>query len=176
MHVSPAKHSYTSVTDGRTDRQTDGRRTKWSLCVAMLRRRHKNWNLYIFLQLFRRLLRHAGIRRTYSRLKPRRPHGRNAPWKLLVIRWRSSSVEKSWNRWKVWSVWSHYNWFRVRMSCNIHERKRIQFLLNKISVSTIKLPEWRFKAFHEVSLFEWLTGKSPDPQNKTFIRETSPGV
>ena len=32
MHVSPAKHSYASVTDGqtdgRTDRQTDGRRTK----------------------------------------------------------------------------------------------------------------------------------------------------
>ena len=25
MHVSPAKHSYASVTDGRTDRQTDGR-------------------------------------------------------------------------------------------------------------------------------------------------------
>ena len=46
MHVSPAKHSYGSVTDGRTDRQTDRqtdrRRTKWSLCVAMLRRRHKN--------------------------------------------------------------------------------------------------------------------------------------
>ena len=39
MHVSPAKHSYGSVTDGRTDR----RRKKWSLCVAMLRSRHKNW-------------------------------------------------------------------------------------------------------------------------------------
>ena len=33
MHVSPAKHSYGSVTDRRTDR----RPTKWSLCVAMLR-------------------------------------------------------------------------------------------------------------------------------------------
>ena len=43
MHVSPAKHSFgkcdrQSVTDGRTDRQTDGR----SLCVAMLRRRHND--------------------------------------------------------------------------------------------------------------------------------------
>ena len=28
MHVSPAKHSYASVTDRRTDSQTDGRRTK----------------------------------------------------------------------------------------------------------------------------------------------------
>ena len=28
-------------TDGRTDGRTDRRRTKWSLCVAMLRRRHK---------------------------------------------------------------------------------------------------------------------------------------
>ena len=27
-------------------------------------------------------------------------------------------------------------------------------LLNKIPVSTIKIPEWRFQAFHEVSLFE----------------------
>ena len=27
MHVSRAKHSYASVTDGRTDRQTDGRTT-----------------------------------------------------------------------------------------------------------------------------------------------------
>ena len=27
MHVSPVKHSYASVTDGRTDRQTDRRRT-----------------------------------------------------------------------------------------------------------------------------------------------------
>ena len=25
MHVSPAKHSYASVTDGQTDRRTDGR-------------------------------------------------------------------------------------------------------------------------------------------------------
>ena len=46
MHVSPAKHSYgmrdyqESVTTGQTDRRTDRRRTKWSLCAAMLRRRH----------------------------------------------------------------------------------------------------------------------------------------
>ena len=41
MHVSPAKHS-----SGKCDRkvwQTDRRRTKWSLYVAMLCRRHKNW-------------------------------------------------------------------------------------------------------------------------------------
>ena len=34
-------------TYGQTDRRTDRRRTKWSLCAAMLRRRHKNaveWN------------------------------------------------------------------------------------------------------------------------------------
>ena len=31
-----------SVTDGQTDGRTDRWRTKWSLCVAMLRRRHKN--------------------------------------------------------------------------------------------------------------------------------------
>ena len=51
MHVSHAKHSYAWLprkcdyrTDTRTDRQTDGRtdrcRTTWSLCAAMLRRRH----------------------------------------------------------------------------------------------------------------------------------------
>ena len=49
MQVSPAKHSYASVTDGQTDRRTDGRRTKWSLCVAMLRRRHnKNCTYRVF--------------------------------------------------------------------------------------------------------------------------------
>ena len=53
MHVSPAKHSYVWLprkrdyrtdrhTHGQTDGQTDRRRTKWSLCAAMLRRRHKN--------------------------------------------------------------------------------------------------------------------------------------
>ena len=31
-----------SMTDGQTDRQTDGRRTKWSLSGALLRWRHKN--------------------------------------------------------------------------------------------------------------------------------------
>ena len=56
MHVSPAKHSFGKCdrrTDRRTDwrtarridRQTDRRRTKWSLCVAMHRRRHKNGHL-----------------------------------------------------------------------------------------------------------------------------------
>ena len=48
--------------------------------------------------------------------------------------------------------------------------------MNKIPVSTIKLPEWRFQAFQKVSLFEYLTGKSPGPHNKTFIRGASPGV
>ena len=37
-----ASQATQSVTDRRTDRQTDRRRTKWSLCVAMLRRRHNN--------------------------------------------------------------------------------------------------------------------------------------
>ena len=59
MHVSPAKHSYVWLPrkcDYRTDRhthgQTDRRRTKWSLCAAMLRRRHKNavcrtWEMHL---------------------------------------------------------------------------------------------------------------------------------
>ena len=37
-----ALESMTEKCDRRTDRQTDRRRTKWSLCAAMLRRRHKN--------------------------------------------------------------------------------------------------------------------------------------
>ena len=46
MHVSPAKHSYASVTDGRTNRQTDrqtddGQSDPYlSPAIAMLRRRH----------------------------------------------------------------------------------------------------------------------------------------
>ena len=45
MHVSPAKQqcvtTVSSVTTRQTRLQTDRRRTKWSLCAAMLRRRHK---------------------------------------------------------------------------------------------------------------------------------------
>ena len=58
MHVSPAKHSYAWLprkcdyrtdthTDRQTDWQTDRRRTKWSLCAAMLRRRHKNQGVLV---------------------------------------------------------------------------------------------------------------------------------
>ena len=45
MHVSPAKHSYVWLPrkcDYRTDSQTDRRQTRWFLCAAMLRMRHKN--------------------------------------------------------------------------------------------------------------------------------------
>ena len=47
MHVSPAKNSFRKcdVTDG----QTDGRQTKWSLCVPMLCRRHKKSQCTNFL-------------------------------------------------------------------------------------------------------------------------------
>ena len=52
MHVSPAKHSYAWLprkcdnrtdTHTNTDGRTDRRKTKWSLCAAMLRRRHNKW-------------------------------------------------------------------------------------------------------------------------------------
>ena len=45
MRVSPAKHSFGKCdrqTDRQTDRRADRQRTKWSLCVAMLCRWHKN--------------------------------------------------------------------------------------------------------------------------------------
>ena len=52
MHVSPAKHTVAmreyhqeSVTTGQTDGQTDRPRTEWSLCAAMLRRRHNDLNI-----------------------------------------------------------------------------------------------------------------------------------
>ena len=39
-----AKRDYQeSVTTGKTHRRTDRCRTKWSLCAAMLRRRHNKW-------------------------------------------------------------------------------------------------------------------------------------
>ena len=37
------KCDYQSVNTGQTDGRTDRRRTKWSLCVVMLRRGHKNY-------------------------------------------------------------------------------------------------------------------------------------
>ena len=44
MHVSSAKHSYVwprkAWLPRKCDYQTDSSRTKWSLCAAMLRRRH----------------------------------------------------------------------------------------------------------------------------------------
>ena len=43
-------------------------------------------------------------------------------------------------------------------------------------VSTIKLPQWRFQAFLDVSLFEKLIWKSCRPQDKTPIRGASPGI
>ena len=43
MHVSPATHSYMYAWLPRKwNYRTDRRRTKWSLCAAMLFRRHKN--------------------------------------------------------------------------------------------------------------------------------------
>ena len=41
MHVSPAKHSYAWL-PRKCYYRTDRRRTKWSLCAAMLHRRHNN--------------------------------------------------------------------------------------------------------------------------------------
>ena len=68
---------------------------------------------------------------------------------------------------------------RVRISftwTTLHSWEGDFTFLKKISVSTIKLLEWRFQAFHEVSLFEQLTGKSPCPHNKIFIRGASLGA
>ena len=50
MHVSPAIRDYQeSVTNGqtdtRTDRRTDRCKTEWSICAAMLCRRHKTYTL-----------------------------------------------------------------------------------------------------------------------------------
>ena len=49
-------------------------------------------------------------------------------------------------------------------------------LFDKIPVSTIKLPQWRFQAFLDVSLFEKLIWKSCRPQDRTSIRVGSPGI
>ena len=82
MHVSPAKHSSASMTDGQTDRRTDGRRTKWSLCFAMLRRRHKNHifstseSKYLYYKVF--LRNEMPVGRLHSR-------NSNAPCLLHII-------------------------------------------------------------------------------------------
>ena len=55
MHVSPAKHSYAWLPrkcDYRTDTRTDRRQTKWSLCAAMLCRRHKKFISHLEIQFF----------------------------------------------------------------------------------------------------------------------------
>ena len=67
---------------------------------------------------------------------------------------------KGWVRYKVWSVGGcHCIWSGHRMSFNICDRENF-ILFDKIPVSTIKLPQWRFQAFLDVSLFEKLIWKS----------------
>ena len=79
-------------------------------------------------------------------------------------------------RYKVWSVGGcHCIWSGHRMSFNICERENF-ILFDKIPVSIIKLPQWRFQAFLDVSLFEKLIWKSRRPQDKTSIRRASPGI
>ena len=60
------------------------------------------------------------------------------------------------------------------MSCTI--RRRATWLFDKIPVPTIELPWTRSQTFFYISLPEKLVGKSHGLQNKSFIREASPGV
>ena len=63
MHVSPAKHS-SGKCDRKvwqTDGQTDRHATKLSLCVAMLRKRHKNYSTGTKFELTSIFLRHIYI-------------------------------------------------------------------------------------------------------------------
>ena len=49
MHVSPAKHSYGSVTDGRTDRKTTDKvipMCRYASQATQFRRRHKNIDVF----------------------------------------------------------------------------------------------------------------------------------
>ena len=58
-----------------------------------------------------------------------------------------------------------------------HSWERNFVLFYKIPVSTmIKLLQWRFQAFLDVSLFEKLIWKSCRPQSKTFIQRATPGI
>ena len=82
---------------------------------------------------------------------------------------RSSSVQSLISR------GCHCIWSGHRMSFNICEGEKF-ILFDKIPVSTIKLPQWRFQAFLDVSLFEKLIWKSRHPQDKTSIRGASPGI
>ena len=67
----------------------------------------------------------------------------NAPWKPLIIRWKSSSVSRSWNWWKVGSVWTS---LLVKGQNFVYHSWEGEFeLLNKIPVSTIKLLNDDFK-------------------------------
>ena len=97
---------------------------------------------------------------------------------------RKCSMETSQNpvkcrvRYNVWSVGGcHFLWSGHRMSFNICERET-SILFDKIPVSTIKLPQWWFQAFLDVSLFAKLTciWKSRRPQDKTSIQGAIPGI
>ena len=57
-----------------------------------------------------------------------------------------------------------------------HSGEGNPILFGKIPVPIIELPKRRFQTFLGISLPEKVIGKSHRPQNKTFIRGTSPGV
>ena len=79
----------TGQTERRNDRQTDRRRTKWSLCATMLRRRHnKNVSLmttsyYHFKVVIMHTRKLQICQRT--RLITLRFYGCKTPWKLSYI-------------------------------------------------------------------------------------------
>ena len=63
MHVSHVKHSYAWLprkcdywTDTHKDGRTDRRRTKWSLCTAILCRQHKNIVFFKYQYMYKKML------------------------------------------------------------------------------------------------------------------------
>ena len=57
-----------------------------------------------------------------------------------------------------------------------HSWERKFVLFDEIPLSNIKLFQWRYQAFFDVSQFEKLIWKSCRPQIKTSIRGASPGI
>ena len=75
----------------------------------------------------------------------------NAPWKPVIIRWRSSSVSKSCHWWKVLSVGKLL--LVKGQNFILHSWDGDFILLDNIPVSTIKLPAWQFKRSTRYSCF-----------------------
>ena len=122
MHVWPATHSYVWLPrkcNNRTHRRTDRRRTKWSLCATMLRRRHKNLRMILWPQAY-----NATVIKSTSSQCDNRLTGPTHPTEGAI----SSAAEVDFD---VLYLWSSGNW-QLPSQCFVYKPTCSNQLVNNL--------------------------------------------